>query len=258
MNTQPNAPVEPRKVDAGRGWSWIAEAFEMFKQAPGTWIGIFIVYLVIMVAATAVPGASLLLNLFNPVFSAGMILACSSQAAGKGVKIDHLFAAFKGGQMGQLVLLALLYMVALIAIMLVGVLIALIGFGLSPTHLASSGVPDQYILPLLLVFLILVALFIPVAMGMWLAPALIALRGLGPVDAFKLSFRACLINFVPLLLYGIFGLLIAIVATIPLALGWLVAAPVFIISVYAAYRDMFPPPPPDFNATQPIPVPPPL
>jgi len=263
MTPSPEAATQPRKVDAGRGWTWIAEAFAMFMEAPGMWIGITVIYMIIVIGAAAIPGASLLTSLFGPVFSGGLILACSSQASGQGVKIEHLFAGFRGSHFGPLVLLAVIYMGAMLAAVIFCALIALLGFGLSPVHLSrlhAEGIPDEYILPMLMVLLIMVALIIPIMMGMWLAPALIVLRGHTPVDAFKLSFKACLINFLPFLVYGIVTLLIAVVATIPLLLGWLVAAPVFVISIYTAWRDMFPPPPlpqPDFGATQPI-APPPL
>ena len=261
MTTSANAAVEPRKVDAGRGWDWLAEAFAMFRETPGIWIGIAVIYLIIILAASAVHGGSLLSTLFGPVFSGGLILACASQDAGKGVRIEHLFAGFSGGQFGQLVLLAVLYLAAILVVILIGAVLAFAIFGLSPGHLESMrDDPFQYLLPIMLLVAIMLGLFIPVMMGMWLAPALIVLRKLSPVEAFKLSFKACMVNWLPLLVYGLLGLLIAILATIPLALGWLVAAPVFFISIYTAYRDMFPmpPPPPDFSATQPLPVPPPL
>jgi len=257
------AATQPHKVDAGRGWGWIAEAFAMFMEAPGMWIGITVIYMIIVIGSAAIPGASLLTSLFGPVFSGGLILACNSQASGQGVKIEHLFAGFRGSHFGPLVLLAVIYMGAILASVIFCALIAMFGLGLSAFHLArlhSGDIPDEYILPMLMVLLIMVGLFIPIMMGMWLAPALVVLRGHTPVDAFKLSFKACLINFLPFLVYGVVTLLIAVIATIPLLLGWLVAAPVFVISIYTAYRDMFPPPPlpqPDFSATQPI-IPPPL
>jgi uncharacterized membrane protein len=57
--------------------------------------------------------------------------------------------------------------------------------------------------------------------------------------ALKASFFACLKNIVPFLVYGIVGFVLAIVASIPVMLGWLVLGPVFIASVYTAYRDIF-------------------
>ncbi len=83
------------------------------------------------------------------------------------------------------------------------------------------------------------ALSVLLYMALWFAPALVALRGTAPVDAIKQSFFGCLKNVVPFLIYGIIMMVLSIVATIPLGLGWLVLGPVAIASVYVAYRDIY-------------------
>jgi uncharacterized membrane protein len=91
----------------------------------------------------------------------------------------------------------------------------------------------------MLALLVGLLLQIPLTMAYWFAPALVALRGDEPLAAMKASFDACLVNFLPMLLYSLLGIVFAIVATIPLGLGWLVLAPVFAGSVYVSYRDIF-------------------
>ena len=44
-----------------------------------------------------------------------------------------------------------------------------------------------------------------------------------------------------MLVYSLVGLVLAIAASIPLGLGWLVLGPMFGGSVYASYRDIFGP-----------------
>lgn len=236
--------MAPRQVEVRRGLSWFGEAFDLFKREPGGWIGIVVVYLLIMLAATVVPGGSILMSLAGPVFTGGMMRACDSQAAGQGVKVSHLFECFGGKHIGSLVLLALIYVGACLVLVVVGAVLALTLFGMSPRDFSHGSIPGEFLLPLVLLALVLLGLYIPIAMGMWLSPALIVLRGAAPWEAFALSFRGCLINFVPFLLYGVIALLIAVAASIPFFLGWLVAAPVFFISVYTGYRDIFPPPEP--------------
>ncbi len=80
---------------------------------------------------------------------------------------------------------------------------------------------------------------IPLMMAFWFAPALVALRNAEPLAATKASFDACLRNMWPMLVYSLLGLVFAIVASIPLGLGWLVLAPVFAASIYASYKDIF-------------------
>ena len=55
----------------------------------------------------------------------------------------------------------------------------------------------------------------------------------------KGSFMGCLKNILPFLVYGVIMFVLAIVASIPLALGWLVLGPMTVASVYAAYRDIY-------------------
>jgi len=55
----------------------------------------------------------------------------------------------------------------------------------------------------------------------------------------KQSFQASLRNVIPFLVYGIIVLCLAVVASIPLFLGWLVLIPTMIGSVYYSYRDIF-------------------
>jgi uncharacterized membrane protein len=84
-------------------------------------------------------------------------------------------------------------------------------------------------------------LSIPLMMAFWFAPALIALRGDEPVAAMLASFSGSLTNVLPLLVYSLIGLALAIVASIPFGLGWLVLGTMLGGSVYASWRDIFAP-----------------
>jgi len=46
-------------------------------------------------------------------------------------------------------------------------------------------------------------------------------------------------NILPFLVYGLVGLALAVVATLPIMLGWLILVPVLISSTYCAYKDIF-------------------
>ena len=82
-------------------------------------------------------------------------------------------------------------------------------------------------------------LFLPLVMAVWFAPALVVLRGLEPWAAMKASFSGSLQNVLPFLIYGLIGIVLAVVATIPFALGWLVVGPMSIASIYTSYCDIF-------------------
>ena len=80
---------------------------------------------------------------------------------------------------------------------------------------------------------------VPLAMAIWYAPALVILNDIPAAEAMKLSFKGCLRNMVPFLVYGVVGIILAIIASIPLALGWLLLLPTMICSTYVSYREIF-------------------
>jgi len=92
---------------------------------------------------------------------------------------------------------------------------------------------------LLLGALVALALYVPLAAAFWFAPALVVMHGLGPVEAMKQSLAGCFKNFLPFLVWSIVMLVFAILAAIPLGLGYLVWVPLAIASTYAAYRGIY-------------------
>jgi uncharacterized membrane protein len=68
---------------------------------------------------------------------------------------------------------------------------------------------------------------------------LVMLQAVAPVTAIGDSFRACLKNIPPMLVYGIVIVLASIIASIPFMLGWLVLLPVLFTSQYYCYKDIF-------------------
>jgi uncharacterized membrane protein len=191
--------------------------------------------------AYVVPGGSLAQNLLFPVLIGGIMLGCEAMRRGEPLKVEHLFAGFSVPNVGQLVLVGAIYLAGVFVLALVVMVPVLLmgGFALFQA-LASGNQPDlQMVLPILLGMLVFMALLLPLLMAMWFAPPLVVFQKMPALDAMKLSFTACLKNFVPYLVYGLVGFLIAFAASIPLFLGWFVAMPIFFGSTYASYREIF-------------------
>lgn len=230
-----------RSVDAGQGWAWITGGFELFKKQPGMWIALVVVLFVILVVLNFLNVlfflGSLAMVLLMPVFVGGLMLACQAQQRGGQLEINHLFAGFKT-QTGNLVVVGALALGGWIIVLVPVLLIVGVGafFGAArgdATGAAAMG--GSFFIAWLLAMGLSVILY----MALWFAPALVVLRGTAPVEAVKQSFFGCLKNIVPFLIYGIIMLVLSIVATIPLGLGWLVLGPVAVASVYVAYRDIY-------------------
>jgi uncharacterized membrane protein len=110
----------------------------------------------------------------------------------------------------------------------------------SMVAIATGSTPDAVVGSTALIGILLtLALFIPVNMAMWFAPALVMLQEHSAPHAVAESFRGCLKNIVPFLLYSVILFVLAVIAAIPFGLGWLVLAPIVFGSVFAAYRDIY-------------------
>jgi uncharacterized membrane protein len=177
---------------------------------------------------------SLALMVLGPVFAGGVMLGCKALDEGRELEIGHLFAGFKD-KFGTLATVGAIYLAAQVVIMLVVMLIT----GASLFTLSSGGASAGTAMGIVLSILVMMALMIPVAMAVWLAPALVVLNDRSAVEAMKESFAGCLKNIVPFLLYGVVLFVASLVAAIPLFLGWLVLGPVFAGSIYASYRDIY-------------------
>lgn len=228
--------LEPNRLEAGRGASWWSEGWGIFREATGLWIGIAVALVIINAVIGIVPViGNLATSLLMPVFGAGLMLGCRSLDSGEELRFGHLFAGFQKNT-GQLLLAGVIYLVAIIVIVLIAFALGFGGgFAAGMTGNPAAGAISGMVLG----GLVGLCLFVPLAMAIWFAPALIALNDMSALEAMKLSVKGCMRNMLPFLIYGILFILLAIVASIPLALGWLLLLPTMFASTYAAYRDIF-------------------
>ena len=229
-------------VAVGRGLSWYGEGFELFKQDPWIWILNIVVFFIIMSVMSVEPLVSILSSLLYPVFVAGLILGCRDLDAGNELKVSHVFAGFQH-RTGSLIGLGAINMV--LSILFVVVIFGLIGVmsamgDLDFEAMETGQVSNAQALSMSLAVVVGMLFMFPLIMLFWFAPTLIVLNDeIGIIEAMKLSFMGCLKNILPFLIYGIVGFILMIIATIPLALGWLVLAPVFLGTIYVGYKDIF-------------------
>jgi uncharacterized membrane protein len=228
-------------VAAGRGWTWWTEAWALFRLQPGTWILVIVVFLAISIVIGIIPFLGNLAGyILGPIFAGGLMLGCHELARGGELRVGHLFAGFQN-HLARLALLGVAYLLMVLVAFVIAFAVAGGGLGLGWLVGMGGGQPPGGIstMTMLLAALVALALLIPAAMAIWFAPALVVQNDFAVGDALKTSFSASLKNFVPFLVYGAAFLGLAIVASIPLMLGWFVLAPVIAASVYTAYRDIF-------------------
>jgi uncharacterized membrane protein len=229
-----------RSRPAGQGWAWIAEAWNLFKRQPGMWIAMIVVLGVIVIVAAMIPFiGSLALMVFFPAITAGLVIGCRALDEGGKLEFGHLFAGFRE-RVGPLAAVGAIYLVATMVIALVVGVVTGVGMftmmtGPSPDAANAVGA----LAGILLASLVMMGLMIPIVMAVWFAAPLVVFHERGALDAMKESFAGCLKNIVPFLVYGVIFFVLAILASIPLALGWLVLGPVAAASIYTSYRDIY-------------------
>jgi uncharacterized membrane protein len=226
----------PNSVAVGNGATWISDGWNMFRQAKGTWIAIAVIELIIFIVLSAIPVVGQLVSFFIPfLLAGGLMIGCQAMHRNEQFSIGHLFAGFQS-HLQPLVVVGAIYLAAFVAILAIAAFFT--GGGVFAAFLGMGSVGSALSTLMISVLMVLGA-SIPLAMAVWFAPALVTLHDMPPLEAMKLSFTGCLKNILPFLVYGVIGLVLAVVASIPFFLGWLILLPILTASVYAAYRDIF-------------------
>lgn len=250
--------MQARIVPAARGARWLAEGWRLFRAAPFAWSALAFTYLALTQGLALVPilGTAVAAMLV-PALTVGVMAAARAAAAGGRVELGLLFEGLRQDWRRQLAL-GLAY--------LGGALLALAGFVLADGEgalralLAGRNTPEAPQLDVLLrPVVVAAALYLPVMLAFWFAPALCAWHGTGAPKALFFSFFACLLNWRAFLAYALVTAAVALL--LPYALLVLLKAagagdvqvaaralllPLLIVflptlfgSYYASYRDVF-------------------
>ena len=247
----------PRHLAAGEGFAWWSESWRIFSAAPGPWIGILIVFIVLSFAFMLLPKiGTIAYAVLTPVFVGGVMLGCHALARGEPLRVGCVFEGFQRGHFAPLCTLGLLWLAILVIVACVAVGTVLLAVGASGLAALMAFVNsaqmdsiidaqiDYSVLASASVAILVVSLFglvvtLLAAMAYWFAPALVVLNGEKPLAALQKSFAASSHNVGAFLLYGVIYIGFAIVATIPVGLGWFVLGPMILGSCYAGWRTIF-------------------
>jgi len=187
-----------------------------------------IVYLVISVAIYKVPYIGGVAHwLLTPVFIGGLLLGCRALDRGEPLRFGHLFDGFTGPHFTALLSVGA-FNILLTVIAAVVALVLIVGsVGLAGMSNFNRYAADPWeiwrafgLASFLLVTLALVVAAI-ITMVNWFAPALIVLQDARPIAAMRTSFRACLRNWAPFLVYGAIGvgIVLAVICAFAVVIG---------------------------------------
>lgn len=241
MNTSANQEI-PRKLPAGDGMRWFTEGFRLYRKNPLLLSAAFGLLFGIVMALNLIPLAgNALSELASPLMVAGFMAAYRVLDSGQDLELPHFLAGVKGPAIALMTVGAVQLLGALLIFRI------MLGMGLDPEQLMetarSGGSPEEMqamlnqAMPAALTGL---ALFTPLIMATWFAPALILFGNARPTRALLVSLRAVAKNWAPVLVNGlVLGLVLFLAALVPFLLGLLVAMPLVLASQYAAYQAIF-------------------
>lgn len=231
--------VRVAEVAAGRGASWLAESFRMFRASPLPWMGLCAGWMSITLALLLIPFlGGIVASFLQPAFFASFAITAYKQSAGEGIGMGDLFSGFRRN-MRSLVSVGALELMAAI---LVFAIMAAMGLPMVPESADHVFTVAEYVellegkeWILAVGFLLMVV----VKGALWFAPPLIAFHGMPAMHAVRWSVYAALANLGAMMVYGAILLALIFVAALPSGLGLIVALPMAAISTYIGYRDVF-------------------
>lgn len=237
----PHPPIPaPGEVSPAHALQWLAAGWQLFLKAPAVWVIQALIFFVIITALGLLPflgwaAAPVAL----PVLVGGMVAGAQAVDRGEALRVDQLFDGLRR-HAGKLLLVGAFH---LLGALLAALIAAAIGgsamlTGMLVGAFAGMGMAAGGMMFGVLVFTVLWALLM---MALWFAPALVMLHEVAPLEAMKLSARACFHNLLAFVVLAALLYVLVWVALLPAGLGMLVLIPVIAGALYAAWKDTFAP-----------------
>lgn len=222
--------MEAKSVEPNAVQSWVVRGWQLFVKNPGMWIFLTFIGLVVDVILALFPLrllGSLALAVITPALFSGLLYGAAELDNGRGLNVEDLFR----GLTDPVKRMPLLKLSVVTVVAAIPGLIGLLMFkgGMFLTLIGS---------------LIVAALSVAVVVALIYACPLVMFAGMDPVEAVRNSIDTCRKNLVPMAVFGGMFLFAAVVAAIPLWLGFLVLLPVTVCAVYASYKDLYSQPEP--------------
>ncbi|MBC8951770.1 BPSS1780 family membrane protein [Xenorhabdus sp. PB62.4] len=224
---------------------WIGDAWDFITPKLVMWIVMVIIYGIIQLGLILIPHFGFILpNLLEPLFVAGIIVICEKQRTHGKFELGRFFDGFKY-KCGDLLVVGLIVCgIQIISSLLIalidgdnlyqsvfGDIYSYINFDSIITYNDSES-------SFLSLMISLISLFLSTACS-WFAPALIILKNFNVGKALSISFNAISKNILGVILFFIFMYLLIFLSTLPLFLGLLLTAPLYMATSYSSYRRVF-------------------
>ena len=248
-----------RIVPARTGVQWFKQGVRTFLKQPLALSGLFFMFMASISVLSMLPlvGNVLALGLL-PAATLGLMVATEETTKGKFPMPVVLLSAFRAGRSQLRAMLILGAVYALGFLLVLGISATVDGGKFAQLYLHSGGTSAETVLDadFEMAVLLAMALYLPLSLLFWHAPALVYWHGVSPAKSLFFSLVACLRNFGAFTVYSLvwlgafvaMGVLVALIATAignPDALGGImfplamVLAAMFFTSIYFSFHDCF-------------------
>lgn len=253
------SPISLNIVPARTGFTWVKQGIQTFIKQPLALAGLFFMFMALVSVASLVPfiGGALALVLL-PAATVGLMASTRIANEGKFPMPLTLFCAFRDGpkKTRAILILGALYALGFLLVMAVSALFD--GGQFASMYLSGGTITKEAIASteFQMATWVALALYLPLSLMFWHAPALVHWHDVSPVKALFFSLVACLRNFGAMTVYffswlGVFvlgGLVLTLVAgltgsesavsfiMLPAAL---LMATMFFCSIYFTVQDSF-------------------
>ena len=265
--SSPDKIASEENHGTSRGITWIVQGWHLVQKQPPLWFGMTAIYLVLGFLLKQIPiGGDLLLILISPMVLASVVWghanAIHAEPLGQSSSVQRLLQAWVVLPARELVCIFYheekIFPPVLLGILTLGLTIVVVMIpretlvgGSMMSGLAASNFSDLQII-MLLKMLVVAALYVILAMGLFYSVPLTVLKNRPPFDAIADSFKACREHAASLLVLTVpfFVVYLVILAAFAKShwLGFLLvisaggfALPVFVASFYCSYLGLFPP-----------------
>lgn len=230
-----------RAANITKGIAWFGDAWRLFKPAAGMWIacsvGFFILHWILMF----MPLSSIITSLLSPFIFLGFFNMADTGARGQTFSFDHLLIAFKEERLRNA---AFVLGGVNVAFMFVCACVVFVSLGSAGASALFSGSFDLHVLmgfvaASFVIMLILIPLSFIFFLATLYAAPLVLFSGLRPIEALQESLAASFKNTMPLTIFGLTWILLALFAMLTFGIGFLVLFPLTILATYASYQDIF-------------------
>lgn len=209
----------PKKVSASQGWKWISSAAKLFFGEPFKWLAMGVLATLVSLPIVLIPIiGSLLYYIPVMILAGGFMIAAQEQMEGNALQVKYIFSGFSNNR-NQLALLGVLYLGCMLAIWLISIILIFLTLGANflPMLMGQAADPGMMgitpfnLIMFVLIILVAFGLSIPMLMAIWFSAPLVALGNRSALQAFKLSYQACMKNILPFLVYGLAFLVIGVI-----------------------------------------------